>query len=485
MTAAVRPGAPVAGPALGAVRLGAQPMSGLGPDVEVPSYDVASLRPGIVHLGTGAFHRAHQAVYLHDLAQSGASDRWGVVGSSLRSHATVRRLARQDGLYSVTEVGHESRTVRVVGVLRDQVDAVADPAALVRRMADPHTQVVTLTITAPAYAAAVPTPPGIPAPSPVDAFELVVDALARRRRAGRGPFTVMSCDNLPDNGRAARACVLAVAEARDPRLAAWIERHVTFPSTMVDRITPPSDAEHAAWLRRRHGLIDAAPVVCESFRQWVVEDSFCAERPPLDTVGVQMVADARPFVAMKTSLLNASHVALGFLGGRAGHGTTADAMRDQVLAATVSRMMRLEVAPLLAHVPGVDLDAYVADLLGRLANPALGDPLERLRGRGSVRVLNYLAPPLRRAVHAGAPRAVLTDTLAAWIDQLAHDADAPEVATDPAASMLVPLARGAAHDVRPFLVAAGLGDLAAVPAFVASVQRRLTTGEDRARAAAS
>jgi mannitol 2-dehydrogenase len=484
VTAAVQPEATTAGSVRRAVRLGAHPMRGLGPDVEVPSYDVRSLRPGVVHLGTGAFHRAHQAVYLHDLAQSGVSDQWGVVGSSLRSNTTVRRLARQDGLYSVTEVGSESRSVRVVGVLRDQVDAVADPGALVRRMADEQTQVVTLTITAPAYAAAVRSP-GSPVPAPVDAFDLVVEALARRRAAGRGPFTVMSCDNLPDNGRAARACVLAAAEVRDPHLAAWIERHVTFPSTMVDRITPPTDAEHTAWLKRRHGLIDAAPVVCESFRQWVVEDSFCAERPPLDAVGVQMVADARPFVAMKTSLLNASHVALGFLGGRAGYDTTADAMRDEVLAATVSRMMRHEVVPLLDDVPGVDLDGYCADLLGRFANRTLADPLERLRGRGSVRVLNYLAPPLRRAVRAGAPRAGLTDTLAAWVDHLAHHADAPEVATDPAAATLVPLARGAAHDVRPFLAAAGLEDLAAVPTFVASVQRRLTAEDDQTRAAAS
>ncbi len=460
-------------------RLDRSTLVGLGPDIEVPSYDARSLRPGIVHLGSGVFHRAHQAVYLHDLAQAGVSDRWGVVGTGMRTRATLDDLARQDGLYSVTEIGPEGdRSVRVVGVVRDQVDAVADPQGLVRRMADPDTQVVTLTVTAPAY-----EPATTGATSSV--FDLVVDALTLRRRTGLGPFTVLSCDNLPDNGSAARACVLAVAEARDPRLATWIAEHVTFPSSMVDRITPHADPVHGAWLRRRHGFVDAAPVVCESFRQWVVEDAFCAERPPLDAVGVQLIADARPFVAMKTSLLNATHVALGFLGGQAGHLTTAEAMRDPALAATITRLMRHEVAPLLDPVPGVDLEAYRADLLQRFANETLADPLERLRGRGSVRVLNYLAPSLRRAVHAGAPRSVMTDVLAAWITHLAHHGDAPEVATDPAAGLLLPLARTAAHDVRPFLVAAGVQDLAAVASFTSSLQRRLSVGEDHVRAAVS
>ncbi|MCW2813168.1 MAG: mannitol dehydrogenase family protein [Nocardioides sp.] len=459
-------------------RLDRTTVGALGPGIEVPSYDARSLRPGIVHLGSGVFHRAHQAVYLHDLAQAGISDRWGVVGTGMRTRATLDDLARQDGLYSVTEIGPEGRSVRVVGVVRDQVDAVADPQALVRRMADPHTQVVTLTVTAPAYELTA-------APGTRGVFDLVVDALTLRRRAGLGPFTVLSCDNLPDNGRAARACVLAVAEGRDPRLATWIAENVTFPSSMVDRITPPADADLGAWLRRRHGFVDAAPVVCESFRQWVVEDAFCAERPPLDAVGVQLVTDARPFVAMKTSLLNATHVALGFLGGAAGHTTTADAMRDPVLVATITRMMRHEVAPLLDAVPGVDLDAYRADLLQRFANETLADPLERLRGRGSVRVLNYVAPSLRRAVQSGASRSVMTDVLAAWINHLAHHGDAPEVATDPLADVLLPLARTAPHDVRPFLVAAGLGDLAAVPSFASSLQRRLTVRKDHLRAAAS
>ncbi len=288
---------------------------------------------------------------------------------------------------------------------------------------------------------------------------------------------MLSCDNLPDNGASARARVLAAAGDLEPSLVTWVEEHVAFPSSMVDRITPPADAAHQRWLQRRHGLLDAAPVVCEPFRQWVVEDAFSGERPPLDEVGVLLVPDVRPFVAMKTGLLNAGHLALGFLGGRRGHATTAAAMRDPVVVEALTTMMRDEVAPLLDPVHGVDLDAYRADLLRRFANEALGDPLDRLRARASVRVTNYLGPSLRRAVRAGAPCGVLTSVLATWVHHLATNPTSPEALTDPAAPDLVRVARTALRDVRPLLVALGLDDLAGSARFVASLERALSDAE--------
>ncbi len=461
-------------------RLGRSTLGSLGPGVVVPTYDVDALRPGVVHLGTGAFHRAHQASYFHEIAQRGLSLDWGIIGSGLHTGAMRRPFLAQDGLYSLVEVGDDVDRVRVIGSVRDYIDASSAPQGLVEAMARPSTRLVTMTITAPAYRALHN------GGAPTAAFSLLVDALARRRRAGLAPFTVLSCDNLPDNGALARACVVAAAEARDPALASWIAEHVAFPSSMVDRITPPVSRRHVRELRRRHALLDDMPVLTEPFSQWVVEDTFTGERPPLEEVGVQLVPSARPYVDMKTCLLNGSHVALGFLGSRAGHATTAEAMRDPEISGLVRRLMRDEVAPLLDPVPGVDLADYQRTLLSRFSSEAMADPLGRLCARGSVRVRNYVVPSLRRAVLAGAPHRSLTLVVAAWIDHLAHHRGEIDVLADPAAPILLPLALRATRDVRPFLAAVDVvGDLADSTPFVTTLQRALTRLEDSPRVAAS
>jgi mannitol 2-dehydrogenase len=445
-----------------------------------PSYDVRSLRPGVVHLGVGMFHRAHQAVYLDRIADEGISDRWGVVGVGVRRCRARRELLAQDCLYSVTELSADGPRVRVIGVLQDYVSAAQDPGRALAALAHRDTHLVTLTVTAPTYTGGDGA-----------VFDLLADALELRRRRGLVPFTVMSCDNLPANGAAAMRCVTEAAwRHRSPGLAAWVARHVAFPDTMVDRITPTPTAAHRTHLRRHSGLDDRAPVMTEPASHWVVQDCFSGERPPLEDVGVHVVSDVAPHTALKTRMLNAAHLALGYLGAPTQHTTTDTAMADPALGGLVEQMLRLEVQPLLAPAPGVDPVDYRLEVLARLGNPAIGDPLARLRRRGSVRMRHYVLPSLEDAVLAGRPHRVLLSVLAAWVDHLRGlseedlGTEEREALCEPALDTLLPLAREAHTDVRPFLAAAeGFERLRARPAFVRDLQAELATVRGGARAA--
>jgi mannitol-1-phosphate/altronate dehydrogenase len=455
------------------VRLSRASLTQVCDGVSTPTYDARDLRPGVVHLGTGCFHRAHQAVYLDRIAELGVSRDWAVVGSGLRSARPGDELARQDGLYSLTTRGPSGTDRRVVGVMQGYHSVPAEGwAPLVRRIADPRTQLVTLTITAPSYAAAGPT-------AATATFEHLAVALGLRRRSGAGPLTVLSCDNLPDNGAVTRLRVLESAARRDPGLAAWIERHVSFPDSMVDRITPLVSREESRALGDLGPVRDAVAVASEEFTQWVVQDAFAGQRPPLQEVGVQLVTDVRPFGQAKMRLLNASHVAIGFVGARAGHRTTHAAMRDPAVAGLVTRMMRDEVGPLLESTPGLDLADYQRALVGRLASAALDDPVERLCRRGSVRVQNYVVPSLRAALDAGTPITALTTVVAAWISFLSDHRGPLAGLEDAYAPVLLPLAARAVDDVRPFLAAVpGLEELTGSARFVTTLQTALTPEED-------
>ena len=264
-----------------------------------------------------------------------------------------------------------------------------------------------------------------------------------------------------------------------PALGRWIATHVSFPDSMVDRITPGVSPERRRALGRLGPVQDALSLTSEEFSQWVVQDAFAGERPPLDEVGVQLVTDVRPYVQAKMRMLNASHFALGFVGTRAGHRTSYDAMRDPGVAALVTRLMRDEVAPLLEPTPGLAIDAYQRDVAGRLASRALDDPLERLCRRGSVRLQNYVLPSLRAAVDAKAPMSALTAVVAAWITFLGEHRGPVAELEDVSAPTLLPLAARARVDVRPFLAAVpGLDDLAGSGCFVATLQAALRQEED-------
>jgi fructuronate reductase/mannitol 2-dehydrogenase len=302
-----------------------------------------------------------------------------------------------------------------------------------------------------------------------------VEALDRRRRAGLPGFTILSCDNMAGNGAITRVAVLSFARLRDERLARWIERNVSFPSSMVDRITPRTTPEDRARLEREFGVADRWPVVTEPFSQWVVEDDFCNGRPPLDQVGVQYVADVRPYSLMKTRLLNAGHCAMGFLGGVAGVERMDAAMADPLLREYLSRLMGDEVAPLLPEVPGTNPNRYVETLLERLANPNIGDRLARLCRAGSVKVPSHLVPSIVEARALGRPHDLLTLAVAGWFRYLRGvDENGRAIAIDDEIeSHLRPLAATGA-DPRALLARRSLfGALSDDPEFAAAVGEAL------------
>jgi mannitol-1-phosphate/altronate dehydrogenase len=354
----------------------------------------------------GSFHRSHQAVYFDELARQGVTD-WGVTGVGLRRHEMHEALAPQDWLYTVVERGDGPDRARVVGVMGDYLFGPEDPAAVVDALADARTRLVTLTVTGDGYETSG---------APHSAVALLVAGLEARHRAGRPPFTVLSCDNLPANGDVARDAVLTVAERRDPRLARWIERHGAFPSSMVDRITPMTTDEDRRRLAETFGVEDRWPVVTEPYSEWIVEDQFCDGRPPLDEVGVRFVADVRPYTLIKTRLLNATHCALGHLGSLAGHTTTDGAMADPLLAAYIERLTRDEILPLLPRVPGLDLEPYRQSVLARLRNPKIGDQLARLCRNHASKVARHLVPSIEETRRLGRPHPLLSLAAATDVD---------------------------------------------------------------------
>ena len=429
---------------------------------EVP-YDRSALKAGIVHLGVGRFHRAHQAVYLDELAAGGISSDWGVIGVGLRS-GRLRALESQDWIFTVLEREADGDRVRTVGSLLRYLSAPDDPQAVLEALAAPETKVVSLTVTGDGYNLDRESgeldahDPEIVAdllhpesPSTVPGY--LVEGLRLRRDRGLEPFTVLCCDNLPDNGAVSRRCVLAYAGLRDAALARWISENVTFPSTVVDRITPQTPPEARRLLAREFGIEDRWPVVTERFSQWIIEDDFCAGRPPLDEVGAQFVADAAPYELIKKRLLNGAHCALGYLGVLAGFERIDEAVADPAVSDFALALMRDEIAPLLPEVPGTDIDAYMSTLLRRFANPRIGDRLERLCARGSTKMPAYLLPSLSEALERDRPRARLVLALAGWVRYLrGFDLDGNRIEVDDVlADRLRPLARIADHNPQRLL----------------------------------
>ena len=451
--------------------------------VAVPTYDRGALTPAVVHLSVGGFSRAHQLIYFDELAERRISTGWGVVGVGLRQRHLQEALAPQDHLYTVVERSPDGERARVVGVLVDYLYAPDDPAAVLDRLSDPRTRLVTLTITPAGYlvdphtrAFAADDPDvarDLAEPSaPATVFGYLVEALDRRRRAGLAPFTVVSCDNLHRNGEITRASIVGLAGLRDEVLARWITDRVAFPSSMVDRITPQTSPEERAALAARYGVDDRWPVVTEPFSQWFVEDTFSNGRPPLDEVGVRFVPDVGDYELMKTRLLNASHSALGHLGSLAGYARMDELMGDPVFATYVGRLMDDEVTPLLPQPDGVDLADYKRTLLQRFANPAIADRLARLCRRGSAKLPQHLLPSLRQSRAEGRPAPLLTLAVAGWCRYLrgTDDDGRPLPLEDARAAELQALALRGGSDPRPLLgVREVFGDLGDDPCFVAEL----------------
>jgi fructuronate reductase len=400
----------VSSPKDGDLRLSHTSLDKLPGQIRRPAYDRSSITPGIIHLGIGAFHRAHQAVVIDDLLADGATE-WGIVGASLRSPETRDALAPQDCLYTLAVRSGAGTDHRIIGSVLACEVATEKPAPLIARLTDPATRIVSLTVTEKGYCHTPQTGdlnenhpdivhdlqnPG----TPRSAVGFLVAALARRRIAGAAPFTVLSCDNLSANGQTVGRIVTQFASLRSRNLAKWIEAEAAFPSTMVDRIVPETTDLDRSEISSALGMTDAWPVVTEPFTQWIVEDRFPAGRPDFAAAGVQMVADVTPFEHMKLRLLNASHSALAYLGYLAGHETIASTMTD-VRFAALARQVMLDAAPTLTMPEGTDIAAYGASLLQRFSNPALHHRTWQIAMDGSQKLPQRLLATMQDRLRLG------------------------------------------------------------------------------------
>jgi mannitol 2-dehydrogenase len=381
----------------------------LDPSVAVPQYDRGAVRAGIVHLGVGAFHRAHQALYLDRLMNAGKALDWGICGVGVLPGDSRMRdaLAAQDCLYTLVEKSPDgSQSARVIGSIVEYLLAPDDPEAVIEKMAGEEIRIVSLTVTEGGYNFNAVTgefqadDPAVvhdlaAGAAPSTSFGLVIEALARRRERGVPPFTVLSCDNIQGNGDAARRSFTTFARLRDAELGEWVEEHVRFPNCMVDRITPVTTDDDRAALAERFGVEDRWPVVCEPFSQWVLEDHFGDGRPPYEEAGVQVVDDVEPYELMKLRLLNASHQALCYLGYLAGYRLVHDVCQDQLFADFLLAYMDREATPTLQPVPGIDLDVYKRQLIERFSNPQVRDTVARLCAESSDRIPKWLLPVIR------------------------------------------------------------------------------------------
>jgi fructuronate reductase len=483
------------------MRLSAAALADLPADWARPAYD-RSQPCGVVHLGTGAFHRAHQACFFDALLAAG-HEGWMIRGASLRSPSVAQQMNPQDGLFTVLVRDGGEERAQVVGSVRDVLVAPADPAALVRALADPAVALVTLTVTEkgycldPATGALRADDPAVAADianlvAPQTAPGILVAGLAARRSAGVAPFTVLSCDNLPENGQRTRAAVIALADAVDPALAAWIAAEVAFPSSMVDRIVPATTPDDCDNFESATGWRDEALVKTEPFTQWVVEDWFCNRRPALDTVGVQFTRDVAGWEKAKLRLLNGAHSAIAYLGGLAGHAHVHQAMALSGFDTLIEALWD-EAEATLDPVVGFDPAAYRAQLRTRFANGALMHRTHQIAMDGSQKLpQRWLQTILAtRAAGCTVPPA-LTLALAGWMRWQAgvDDAGAAFTVDDPLAAQTAAALAAAdgdrAAEVRGLLAISAIfgNELPADADFVAALIRAYTAIADGSAAEA-
>lgn len=396
-----------------------------------------TLRPGIVHLGLGAFARAHTAVITENAMLASGDFDWGITGVTQRSDTVARQLAPQDGLFTVTERGNGAAPLRVVSSIVEAISGRDNPASVVDRIAAEATSVLTLTITEKGYridprtgtlnVADDQVRADLAGQAPQSAIGQIARGLQQRSRADAGPLTVVSCDNLPGNGELTRKLVHAFAAALPPGeaepLLAWLDAHVTFPNTMVDRMVPATTAGDLDAVERELGLRDEAAVVAEPFLQWVIEDNFAARRPRWEDAGALFSSDVAAWEAAKLRLLNASHSMLAYLGLAAGKTTISDAVGEDVFLTACRRMMAEDALPTISLPQGLAGEAYCAQVLGRFANPALGHTTAKVGSDGSQKIGLRLLSTVRGNLDAGREPRWAALAVAAW---MRHVATTPE-----------------------------------------------------------
>lgn len=479
------------------MRLSLATLGQLGPKVSVPKYQRQSLSPGIVHLGVGNFHRAHQQVYLDSLFNKGRDLDWAVIGGGVQPADAAMRtaLAQQDYLTTVVAQEATLSTAQVTGVMLDFVDP-SDKAGLLKRLADPAIRIVSLTVTEggyfidPATGQFNPADPRIAADGaaphdPATVFGLIAAGLAARKKAGTPPFTVMSCDNIPHNGAVARSAVAGVARLSDPGLASWIEDTCAFPNAMVDRITPATTDNQRAALAKDFGVTDLWPVFCEEFIQWVLEDDFCNGRPAFEEAGATFVKDVTPYEFMKIRILNGGHAVIAYAGSLLDVHFVHDAMAHPLIGAFLAKIEREEIIPTVPPVPDTNISDYHQLIERRFSNPKIGDTIPRLCFDGSSRQPKFIVPVIRDRLKQGRGIAGLALESALWCRHCAGITASGKTipANDPMWSRLQATALAAKADPQAWLAMRDIyGDVGAAAemraAFSASLHSLWQNGVD-------
>lgn len=455
--------------------------------VQCPQYDRSSLRSRIVHFGFGAFHRAHQALLTDRVLNAQGGD-WGICEISLFSgDQLMAQLRAQDHLYTVLEKGAEGNQAYIIGAVNECLNAKLDSlAAIIEKFCEPQVAIVSLTITEKGYCIDPATgkldltqpriahdlqEPGEPHSAP----GILVEALSRRRERGLPAFTVLSCDNIPDNGHIVKNAVLGMAQTRSAELAQWIDAHVSFPSTMVDRIVPAATDESLAEIAAELGVADPCAISCEPYIQWVIEDNFVAGRPQWEVAGVQLVEDVRPWEQMKLRMLNGSHSFLAYLGYLAGFAHISNCMQDDVFRRAARQLMLGEQAPTLS-ITGVDLNAYADNLIARFSNPALKHRTWQIAMDGSQKLPQRMLDSIRVHLQRESHWPLLALGVAGWMRYVSGTDDAGEAieVRDPLADKIRAIidTSSEAERVRALLALSEIfgTDLPANPRFVDAIE---------------
>jgi mannitol 2-dehydrogenase len=459
-------------------------------NVDAGHYDRTAIKQGIVHLGVGAFHRSHQALYIDELLASHGVEDWAICGVGIMPQdATMNKaMTAQDCVYTLVEKSGDVSRARLIGSITEYIFGYENPEAVFNKMQQPSIRIVSMTATEGGYCFSAETGeldfehPAIKNDlqnplRPQTIFGYLAEGLARRRQAGMPPFTVLSCDNLQGNGHVTRRTLLAFCRRRDPQLAEWVEKNVSFPNCMVDRITPATTDAERQFVADAYGLQDACPVVAEPFRQWVIEDEFSAGRPPLEKVGVQFTGDVAPYEKMKIRLLNATHSAMGYLGYLSGYRYIYEIARAPEFQPYLQELMDVEVTPLVGTVPGVDLSAYKRSLMERFANETIKDQALRICMDGSGKMPKFILPSIQEQLAAGGPIRRLTLCVASWIRFLnGIDEQGQEIPiVDPQAQRLKAAATAGKKDPAAMLALTDIfADLGKNEHFVAELRLLLT-----------
>ena len=454
----------------------------------LPTYDRGSTRIGMVHIGPGAFHRAHQAYYVDTLLHS--DKRWAISALSLKSTGLRDALAAQQGLYTLVELGAAPRA-RVIGAIREMLVGATDAEAALTRLSARDTRIVSLTVTEKGYCLDATNQLDVSnadiahdlanPDKPRSTIGWIVEGLRRRRAQGIPPYAVLSCDNLPDNGAVLKRALVAYARSSDAGLARWIEAEVTCPRTMVDSITPATDDALRARAEKITGVTDAWPIQREPFTQWVVEDVPVMRDADWKSVGVTLAKDVGVYDRAKLRLLNGPHSTLAYLGLLRGHESVADAMRDEQLAQFVELLMTNDLSPSLGAEPGLDVEHYISAVLARFRNPGIRHLLSQIAWDGSKKLPVRLVVTIAEAMRAGRPIHRLLMPIAAWMRFIVRQAKAGVAIVDPDATRLAAIGAACTGDARADLPRFAVCEAVLPPALMNEerFRKELETAYDR------